>query len=133
MTQDIRNVGLFGGSFNPPHVCHALATLWALQTHGLDEVWWVPTYQHAFGKDLVSFEHRLEMCRRATRALGQVQIHDIERRMGGESRTIDTVEVLTQENPGVKFWLIVGTALIVTDFGIVEIIGIRSLQTEAAS
>lgn len=112
MTEDVRNVGLFGGSFNPPHVCHTLATLWALQTQGLDEVWWIPTYQHAFGKDLVSFEHRLSMCERATRALGQVKIQDIERRMGGESRTIDTVEVLLRENPGHRFSLIVGTDIL---------------------
>lgn len=107
-----RQIGLFGGSFNPPHVCHALASVWALQTTPVEEVWWVPTYQHAFGKQLVTFEQRVEMCELATGALAQVRIHDIERRLGGESRTIDTVRALRGEHPDCDFWLIVGTDIL---------------------
>jgi nicotinate-nucleotide adenylyltransferase len=107
-----RQIGLFGGSFNPPHVCHTLASAWALQTQPIDEVWWMPTYQHAFGKDLAPYEDRLEMCRLATRDLSRVRIHDIERRLGGESRTIDTVQALKLEEPDADFWLIVGTDIL---------------------
>lgn len=105
-------IGLFGGSFNPPHVCHTLATLWALQTGGLDEVWWLPTYQHAFGKDLVSFAQRLEMCRLATRDLRRVVISEVERELGGESRTVDTVRELRRRHPDHDFSLIVGTDIL---------------------
>lgn len=107
-----RQIGLFGGSFNPPHVCHVLATAWALQTQPLDEVWWMPTYQHAFGKDLAPYDDRLELCRLATRDLSRVRVHDIERRMGGESRTIDTVRALMAEHPDCDLWLIVGTDIL---------------------
>lgn len=105
-------VGLFGGSFNPPHICHTLASLWALQVHHLDEVWWIPTYQHAFAKDLASYEHRRRMCELATAPLAQVRIVDIERDLGGESRTIDTVRALQERYPTTRFALIVGADIL---------------------
>lgn len=107
-----RRVGLFGGSFNPPHVCHTLATCWALQTGNLDEVWWLPTYQHAFGKDLVGFETRVAMCELALRDLNRVKICTIERELGGESRTIDTVKALKARHPGDAYTLIVGADIL---------------------
>ena len=107
-----RQVGLFGGSFNPPHVCHALATLWAMQVAGLDEVWWVPTYKHAFGKDLASFDDRLAMCELATKGLSGVRVSDIERELGGESRTIDTARAILARHDDVDLHLIIGTDIL---------------------
>ncbi len=103
-----RQIGLFGGSFNPPHIGHTLATLWALQTHPLDEVWWIPTYQHAFAKDLTAFEHRVALCELAIEPIKNVHISTIEQQLGGESRTIDTVKALRKLHPDTDFWLIVG-------------------------
>lgn len=105
-------IGLFGGSFNPPHVCHTLVTVWALETRDLDEVWWIPTYEHAFGKDLVDYEHRRRMCQRALRRVDDVCISDIERDIGGESRTIDTVRELEWRRPDDEFSLIVGSDIL---------------------
>ena len=107
-----RAIGLFGGSFNPPHVGHTLATLWALQTGALDEVWWMPTYRHAFGKQLVGFEQRVALCELATRDLRRVHILEIERELGGLSRTIDTVIELERRHPGARFTLIVGSDIL---------------------
>ena len=56
----MRRVGLFGGSFNPPHVAHQLVALYVLETL-VDEVWFVPTYSHPFGKDLAAYDHRIAM------------------------------------------------------------------------
>jgi nicotinate-nucleotide adenylyltransferase len=107
-----KRIGLYGGSFNPPHVCHTLTTVWALQTHRLDEVWWIPTYQHAFAKELVSFEHRVRMCQIAQAHIDKVFISDIERKLGGESRTIETVRALTERFPKHDYSLIVGTDIL---------------------
>jgi nicotinate-nucleotide adenylyltransferase len=112
MSDEARHIGLFGGSFNPPHVCHTLGTHWVLQTHPVDEVWWIPTYQHAFSKDLVDFEHRQHMCELALEDLDRVRISDVEREMGGESRTIDTVRGLKERFPQHRFSLIVGTDIL---------------------
>lgn len=106
------DVALFGGSFNPPHVCHTLATLWVLQTQPVDEVWWIPTYEHAFDKQLVDFESRHRMCELATEDFDRVRIHDVERALGGESRTIDTVRALRRRHPNTEFWLVIGTDIL---------------------
>jgi len=63
-------VALFGGSFNPPHVAHQLVALYVLETQPIDELWFVPTYAHPFGKALVDYEHRFAMCELAAAALG---------------------------------------------------------------
>lgn len=112
MTSARRTVGLFGGSFNPPHMGHTLASLWVLQTQAVDELWWMPTYQHAFGKDLASYEHRMVMCERAVADLPRVALCDIEKRLGGESRTFDTVTVLREEHPDTDFALVIGTDIL---------------------
>jgi nicotinate-nucleotide adenylyltransferase len=106
-------VALYGGSFNPPHVAHQLAALYVLETEPVDELWLVPCFKHPFEKSLVAFEDRLEMCARAARALGpRVRVSDVERRLGGESRTLRTVNALTAECPGVELSLIVGADLV---------------------
>lgn len=109
---DPQHVALFGGSFNPPHVCHTLATLWVLQTQPVDEVWWIPTYQHAFNKDLASFEARKAMCQAAIAPFRDVRISEIERELGGESRTIDTVLALKERHPHTRFSLVVGADIL---------------------
>lgn len=63
-------VGLFGGSFNPPHAAHQLVALYVLETQPVDELWFVPTYAHPFGKRLAAYDHRLAMCELAAAALG---------------------------------------------------------------
>ena len=107
-----RQIALFGGSFNPPHVCHTLTTLWALQTQAIDEVWWIPTFQHAFDKELVDFDQRMAMCELALSEISRVRVDDIERNLGGESRTIDTVKALEERNPNSQFWLLIGADIL---------------------
>jgi nicotinate-nucleotide adenylyltransferase len=63
-------VALFGGSFNPPHVAHQMVALYVLETQPVDELWFVPTYSHPFGKPLVDHDHRIAMCELAAAALG---------------------------------------------------------------
>jgi nicotinate-nucleotide adenylyltransferase len=63
-------IALFGGSFNPPHAAHQLVALYALETQPIDELWFVPTYAHPFGKQLASYDHRIAMCELAAAPLG---------------------------------------------------------------
>jgi nicotinate-nucleotide adenylyltransferase len=107
---DPARVALFGGSFNPPHVAHQMACLLVLETAAVDQLWMIPTFRHVFGKQLVPFDDRLEMCRRAARALGdRVRVLDIERELGqAQSRTYDTLVELGRRHPGVAFRLVVG-------------------------
>lgn len=108
-------LGIFGGTFDPPHRSHVFAVLWALQSGEVDRVLMVPTAQHAFGKQpTASFEHRLEMCRQATREIaeGLVIVSDIEGRRDGTSYMIDTLRALAGEYPGDPMRLIVGSDIL---------------------
>lgn len=106
-------IALFGGSFNPPHVGHVLAVGYVLSCVDVDAVWLAPTYQHAFGKSLIAFEHRMEMCRLAVQMYGErAVVSDVERQLGGESRTIRVVEHLLAEDPSRELRLVVGADIL---------------------
>jgi len=106
-------IALFGGSFNPPHVSHVMTIAYCLACLPIDRVWVLPTYRHALGKDLVGFEDRFEMCRRATRPFGErVHVSDLERQLGGESRTIRLVEHLLDSGAVSAISLIIGADIL---------------------
>lgn len=91
-------VALFGGSFNPPHVAHQMVALYVLETQPVDELWFVPTYAHPFGKALVDYEHRIAMCELAAAALGpRAQVSRAEAELAARpgfvtSHTLDLVD-----------------------------------------
>ncbi len=107
-------IALLGGSFNPPHIAHQMACLWALSTDQADEVWLVPCFRHPFHKDLVSYEHRVGMCRRAADLFGEgrVSVSRVEEELGGESRTLFTVEHLVAHHPQHRFRLLIGADIL---------------------
>jgi nicotinate-nucleotide adenylyltransferase len=106
-------VALLGGSFNPPHVGHLLAASYVHATKAVDEVWLMPSHRHPFGKPLVDFEHRLQMCQRlADETSGWLKVSPIEREVGGEGRTVDTLEYLRKTEPKLQFVLIIGSDIL---------------------
>ena len=103
-------VALFGGAFDPPHVAHVLAAVWALATEELTAVWIEPVFVHPLDKQLAPFEQRIAMCEAAFAWLGaKVQIRRDEAQLGGSGRTIDLLEYLSERHPELNFRLILGT------------------------
>src|SRR5215467_4025496 len=106
-------IALFGGSFNPPHVAHQMVALYVLETAPVDALWLVPCFRHPFDKPLAPFEDRFAMCERAAAALGsRARVSDIEREIGGESRTLRTVRRLQELHPEHAFSLVIGGDLV---------------------
>jgi nicotinate-nucleotide adenylyltransferase len=106
-------VGIFGGSFNPPHVAHVLAVAYVLSTQELDRVLVLPTYQHPFAKALAPFEERVAMCEKAMGWMPRVEVSRVEAELGGESRTLRTLEHLRAVHPDWKMRLMMGADLVV--------------------
>ena len=102
-----------GGSFNPPHVAHMLAAAWVLSARKVDQVWFVPVGEHAFGKKLEAFDDRMAMVQLACSAIGaHCTVSDVERRLGGPNRTIDTLQYLQKEHPELQLSLIIGSDIL---------------------
>ncbi len=107
-----RTVGVFGGSFNPPHVGHLLAVTYVLATEAVDLALVVPCFDHPFGKSLAPFAHRKAMCEAAFRDLARVEVSSIEQEMGATSRTLYTLRELKQRNPTWSLRLIIGADIL---------------------
>ena len=103
-------LGLFGGSFNPPHVGHLALAEACAEAAGLDRVLWTPTPDppHKGAAGLVAAEHRLAMARLATAGNARFAVSDVEFRRPGPHYTVDTLRALRQEHPGAEFALVVG-------------------------
>lgn len=98
--------GIFGGSFDPPHVGHLRLAESAFASLGLDRLIVIPAYVSPEKTGPAAAEHRLAMCRLTFG--GFFTVSDIEMRRGGRSYTFDTVTALGEQYPEDEFFLIVG-------------------------
>lgn len=106
-----RHVGLFGGSFNPPHLAHLIVAELIRQQFSLDRILWIPNYQSPFKQleDVAPAEHRLEMTRLAIADHDAFELSDIEVHRAGLSYTVETIRLLQEQHPDVRFDLIIGS------------------------
>nr|WP_170373124.1 nicotinate-nucleotide adenylyltransferase [Ruegeria arenilitoris] len=98
-------VGLFGGSFDPPHQGHVHVTLEAMKAFGLDRVWWLVSPGNPLkSRGPAPIDQRVE----AARSIMQhpkVEVTDIED-LTGTRATADTLAALRRLYPQVRFvWL----------------------------
>lgn len=107
------SVAIFGGSFNPPHLAHVLAATVVLATEDVHEVLVVPTFHHPFGKTLAPFDDRMTMCELAMGWIPGVRVSRVEEELGGESRTLRTLEHLAVLHPDWHLRLVMGADLLV--------------------
>ena len=108
----MRRVAIYGGSFNPPHVGHVLAVAYVLATEDVDEVLVVPCFLHPFAKELAPFEDRFRMCELAMGWLPGATISRVEAELGGESRTLRTLEHLSSVHPDWRMRLLIGSDIL---------------------
>lgn len=107
-------IGLFGGSFNPPHLAHLIVAETIRDRADLDEVWWVPARtpphkQDHRGTELVAAEHRLAMTERAVASHPAFTVDTLELDREGPSYTADTVRILQERRPEDRFCLVIGS------------------------
>ncbi|MCS3633024.1 nicotinate (nicotinamide) nucleotide adenylyltransferase [Salinibacter ruber] len=104
-------VGLFGGSFNPPHVAHLVVAEVVRDQFGLDEVWWIPnaTPPHKPNDELAAVQHRLAMTERTVESNPAFRVCGVEVERDGVSYTVETLRVLQDQHPDTDFALILGS------------------------
>ncbi len=101
-------VGLFGGSFNPPHEGHALVAETALRRLGLDQLWWIVTPGNPLKshRELAPLAERIRMSE-AMAPGPRVKVTAFEKKLG-QSYTAKTLERVQALNRGVHFVWIMG-------------------------
>lgn len=103
-----QRIGLFGGSFDPPHEGHRAASLLALRRLRLDRIWWVVTSGNPL-KDtghLPSVSDRVDAARRLA-AHPAIDVTGFEARLGSPY-TYDLIAALEDRHPQVRFVFIMG-------------------------
>jgi len=98
-------IGLYGGSFNPPHLGHLRAAQFFAASLLLDRLLIVPAKEAPLrASPMVSGGDRLALCKRTF----PFPVSDIELRRPGVSYTVDTLRELHETVPGAKFFLLMG-------------------------
>lgn len=104
-------IGIFGGTFNPPHRGHVEAARAVQRQLGLDKILLIPAGlppHKSLPENTPSPVHRLRMARLCAREIPGAEVSDIELARSGKSYTVDTVRELAGRYPGDALWLIVG-------------------------
>ncbi len=103
-------LGVFGGTFDPPHVGHVSIARELQESGAVDEILWIPVRfpPHKPANPLTSPEARMEMVRAATDGYAFQSVSDIELLREGPSYTVDTLRALRSERPEATPVLIMG-------------------------
>src|SRR6056297_2925406 len=91
-------IGLFGGSFDPPHQGHLHVASTAKRRLGLDAVWWFPTPGSPLKEAPSDYDARFDAVRDLTRHNRSFHVSDIERR-ASLRYTIDLVDLMLRQAP----------------------------------
>lgn len=107
-------LGIFGGAFNPVHNGHISLCKQCGQLLGLDKILLVPSNlsPHKQNDQLVSFDHRFNMLKLATKGDNLLEVSDIEYRLGGTSYTYNTIMSIKQEFIDNELYLIIGSDML---------------------
>ena len=113
-------IGVYGGTFNPPHLGHIAAARAVFETLKLDKLLLIPDRQpphKPLPEGSPSPEQRLELTRLAGEQLGlgdRVETLDLELHRSGPSYTADTLRAVHERYPDDELWLLMGTDMFLT-------------------
>ncbi len=103
-------IGLFGGTFDPPHIGHLILASEAVHQLGLSRLLWMlaPDPPHKLEQPITPLPHRLEMLKRAIDGNASFEISHLEIERPGPHYTIDTVRLLSRLEPHADIVLLLG-------------------------
>ena len=106
----MKRIGIYGGTFNPPHLGHFRVVQSAFSALQLDMLYVIPAFQapNKQGEVFEEPEHRLQMLQLCFGDEPRITVSDCELRRGGISYTVETVQQLKQEHPDAELILLLG-------------------------
>lgn len=105
-----KKVGILGGTFNPPHIGHLIIADQVRDQLGLEKILFMPSANppHASGKTTIEADYRVKMVERAIEDNSHFELDLTEIKRGGKSYTYETIKQLTEENPDIDYYFIIG-------------------------
>ena len=102
--------GLFGGTFDPPHIGHLILAAEAGAQLDLDRLLWIltPDPPHKQGQLITPLEHREAMVKLAIRDNPRFEFSPVEIDRPGPQFAVDTVKIIAEKNPGTELVYIIG-------------------------
>lgn len=102
--------GILGGTFNPIHLAHLRIAEEVHRACNLDRTLFIPAAEppHKQVAGEISFAHRLAMVEAAIKDYPAFQASDLELKRSGKSFSVDTLEILRQEDPEGERYFIIG-------------------------
>ena len=113
-------IGVYGGTFNPPHLGHLAAARAAIEALELDKLLLIPAAvppHKDLPQETPGLEHRLAMVEKmadAMRLPRVVEVSKLEAERYGKSYTSDTLEAIHEQYPEAQLWLLMGTDMFLT-------------------
>ncbi len=106
----LETLGIFGGTFDPPHLGHLILAAEALHQLKLTRVLWVLTPQppHKPERPITALQHRLEMLKRAIGNIPGFELSTIEIERPGPHYSLDTIDQLQTRYPTARLVLLIG-------------------------
>ncbi len=110
----MERIGIYGGTFSPPHNGHLHAAESFLSALSLDKLIVIPTFipPHKARTETTSPEDRMALCRLAFSDIDKAEISEMEILRQGKSYTSDTLRALTKE--GARLYFLCGTDMFLT-------------------
>ena len=105
-----QRIGLFGGTFDPPHIGHLILSAEARSQLGLDRLLWgiTPLPPHKLDQPITPLEHRLAMLKLAIAGDSAFELSTVEMDRPGPHYALDTVKILLEQNPGSSLVYLMG-------------------------
>lgn len=112
--EERRKIGILGGTFNPPHLGHLIIADQVRDQLGLEKIIFLPSANppHAKGKTTIDAKHRVRMVEKAIELEPQFELDFTEINRGGKSFTFDTIKSLTEQNPDIEYYFIIGADMV---------------------
>ena len=109
----MERIGIYGGTFNPPHIGHMQAARQAVTALGLSKLLLIPAYapphKAVLPGNSPTARQRLQMLRIAAAGCPEIEVSDMELRREGVSYSWETVEAVKRQYPGAELVLLMGT------------------------
>ncbi|MCQ3936132.1 MAG: nicotinate (nicotinamide) nucleotide adenylyltransferase [Chloroflexi bacterium] len=106
----VNRIGLFGGTFDPPHIGHLILAGEAVFQFQLSRLLWVltPDPPHKQDNSIAPLAHRLPMLQRMISHNPVFELSRVEIDRPGPHYTIDTVRLIAEQEPDAELYLLIG-------------------------